>query len=151
MRFDYPNFFAPMTATLIAVGVALLVGVVLGFIALKRAFPEDRGMRLGMVIAITMLVIVIGAPILNGSLQSAQNGKLEDTQREWVQDAYGIELTDAQYLSLAFPKMEPSDGTATFGSMMLERDGEPVTVELAASDGLFVLRTPDGVALVPVD
>lgn len=150
MRFDYPSIFAPMAATLMAVAVALAIGAILGFIALKRAYPEDRGMRLGIVIAINMLIIVIGAPLLNGALQDAQNGKLEDEQRAWVRDEYGLELTDAQYTTLTFPMMEPGEGTVAYGSATVELSNGPTTVELVAVDGLFSLRTADGMPLEPV-
>lgn len=149
MRFDYPDLFAPMAATLIAVGVTLVIGLILGFIALQRAFPEDRSVRLGMTIAIVTLLIVIGAPTMNGFLQSAQNGALEEQQRDWVTEVYGIELTDAQYDTLDFPKMEPGEGTIVYGSVMIEQGGEPTTVELASVNGEFGLRTPDGLPYIP--
>lgn len=145
MRFDYPDLFAPMAATLIAVGVTLVIGLILGFIALQRAFPEDRGVRLGMTIAIVTLLIVIGAPTMNGLLQNAQNGALEEQQRAWVTEVYGIQLTDAQYDSLKFPMMQPGEGTIIYGSVTIEQGA----VELASVNGEFGLRTPDGMPFIP--
>lgn len=83
-------------------------------------------------------------------------GDWEKTAIAEVKETYGIELTASEFYDLGFPKQEPEDDFAAYGSIdRTERSGdtfEKHELTLIWSDGeLFLAQSVDGEEFVPLE
>lgn len=137
MQFTFPDMFAPMVATILVCAVIGIVGTVVGFIGVRNGPPTEQGLRAMLSTLITILLAVVVAAVMNPLIGSRQQAALENEQRSWAKDAYGIELTDQQFADLRFPGMNPGTGTIAFGTTEVTRSDQPLTIKLIAEDGQF--------------